>query len=50
MPLTLPDDAQKQAVADAEAFLRPRLADLEATLYEPEFAHWPRESSVRRKR
>lgn len=37
-------------VADAEAFLRDRLADLEATCYEPEFAYWPKTSSVRRKR
>ncbi len=38
------------AVAGAEAFLRDRLGDMEATLYEPEFAYWPSESSVRRKR
>jgi uncharacterized protein (DUF2164 family) len=38
-----------QAVADAQVFLRDRLADLEATCYEPEFAYWPRGSSVRRK-
>ncbi|MEI2721558.1 MAG: DUF2164 domain-containing protein [Gemmatimonadales bacterium] len=37
-------------VADAQAFLRDRLADLEATCYEPEFAYWPKTSSVRRKR
>lgn len=36
-------------VADAQAFLRDRLADLEATCYEPEFAYWPKGSSVRRK-
>ena len=37
-------------VADAQAFLRDRLTDLEATCYEPEFAYWPKTSSVRRKR
>ena len=36
-------------VADAQAFLRDRLADLEATCYEPEFAYWPKGASVRRK-
>jgi len=30
-------------------FLRDRLADLEATCYEPEFVYWPKGSSVRRK-
>jgi uncharacterized protein (DUF2164 family) len=38
-----------QAVADAQVFLRDRLADLEATCYEPEFVYWPKGSSVRRK-
>jgi uncharacterized protein (DUF2164 family) len=37
------------AVADAQAFLRDRLADLEATCYEPEFTYWPKGTSVRRK-
>jgi uncharacterized protein (DUF2164 family) len=37
------------AVADAQAFLRDRLADLEATCYEPEFPYWPKGASVRRK-
>jgi uncharacterized protein (DUF2164 family) len=37
------------AVADAQAFLRDRLADLEATCYEPEFPFWPKGTSVRRK-
>ncbi len=37
-------------VADSQAFLRDRLADLEATCYEPEFSYWPKASSVRRKR
>ena len=36
-------------VADAQTFLRDRLADLEATCYEPEFTYWPKEASVRRK-
>jgi uncharacterized protein (DUF2164 family) len=38
------------AVADSQAFLRDRLADLEATCYEPEFVYWPKGSSVPRKR
>ncbi|MDZ4675554.1 MAG: DUF2164 domain-containing protein [Gemmatimonadota bacterium] len=37
-------------VSDAQTFLRDRLADLEATCYEPEFVYWPKESSVQRKR
>lgn len=37
------------AVADAQTFLRDRLADLEATCYEPEFPYWPKGTSVRRK-
>ena len=37
------------AVADAQVFLRDRLGDLEATCYEPEFAYWPKGTSVRRK-
>ena len=37
------------AIADAQAFLRARLGDLEATCYEPEFTYWPKGSSVRRK-
>jgi uncharacterized protein (DUF2164 family) len=36
-------------VADAQAYLRDRLVDLEGTCYEPEFAYWPKGSSVRRK-
>lgn len=36
-------------VADAQAYLRDRLADMEGTWYEPEFAYWPKGSSVRRK-
>lgn len=38
-----------QGVSDASTFLRDRLADLEATCYEPEFVYWPKGSSVRRK-
>lgn len=37
------------AIADAQVFLRDRLADLDATCYEPEFVYWPKTSSVRRK-
>ena len=36
-------------VADAQTYLRDRLVDLEGTCYEPEFAYWPKSSSVRRK-
>jgi uncharacterized protein (DUF2164 family) len=36
------------AIADAQAFLRDRLADLEGALTAQEFAYWP--SSVRRAR
>jgi uncharacterized protein (DUF2164 family) len=36
-------------VADAQAWLRDRVADLESTCYEPEFPYWPKPSSVRRK-
>jgi uncharacterized protein (DUF2164 family) len=42
--------AYNSGVAAAEAFLRDRLADLEATCYEPEFAYWPKGVSVRRKK
>lgn len=37
-------------IADAQAFLRDRLADLDATCHEPEFTYWPKEQAVRRKR
>ncbi|HET8650573.1 MAG TPA: hypothetical protein VFL95_11060 [Gemmatimonadales bacterium] len=56
MGIQLSDEAATQAtaynagVAAAESFLRDRLADLEATCYEPEFAYWPKRTSVRRKR
>lgn len=36
-------------VADAQAYLRDRVADLEGTCFEPEFAYWPKSASVRRK-
>jgi uncharacterized protein (DUF2164 family) len=36
-------------VADAQTYLRDRIADLEGTCYEPEFVYWPKSSSVRRK-
>ena len=42
--------AYNAGVADAQAFLRDRLVDLEATCYEPEFMYWPRPGTVRRKR
>jgi uncharacterized protein (DUF2164 family) len=42
--------AYNSGVAAAEAFLRDRLADLEATCYEPEFVYWPKGTSVRRKK
>lgn len=36
-------------VADAQVYLRDRVADLEGTCSEPEFAYWPKSASVRRK-
>jgi len=42
--------AYNAGVAAAEAFLRDRLSDLEATCYEPEFAYRPKGAAVRRKR
>lgn len=36
-------------VADAQTYLRDRVADLEGTCFEPEFAYWPKSSAVRRK-
>jgi uncharacterized protein (DUF2164 family) len=38
-----------RGVVDAQTFLRDRLADLEATCYEPEFTYWPKASATRRK-
>lgn len=37
------------ALAEAQAFVRDRVADLEGTCAEPEFGYWPRGTSVRRK-
>ena len=36
-------------VAAAEAYLRDRVADLDGVCHVPEFAYWPKGSSVRRK-
>ncbi len=36
-------------VTDAQAYLRDRVADLEGICFEPEFAYWPKSTSVRRK-
>jgi uncharacterized protein (DUF2164 family) len=41
--------AYNAGVADAEAFLRDRVADVAAVCHEPEFAYWPKGTSVRRK-
>lgn len=40
---------RNKALADAQDFLRERLADMVATLDEPEFVYWPKGTSVRRK-
>lgn len=37
------------ALADAQTFVRDRLAELESSLTEPPFAYWPKGTSVRRK-
>lgn len=37
-----------QAIADAEAFVRDKLADLDATCYEPEFGYWEKPRQTRR--
>lgn len=37
------------AVADAQTFIRDRVADLEDATHKPEFGYWP-STSVRRKR
>ena len=42
--------AYNAGVAAAEAFLRDRVADLEATCYEPEWTYWPKGAAVRRRR
>jgi uncharacterized protein (DUF2164 family) len=36
-------------VADAQVYLRDRVADLEGSCYEPEFTYWPKSTGVRRK-
>lgn len=36
------------AVADAQMYLRDRVADLESACFEPEFGYWPKGRSVRR--
>ena len=41
--------AYNAGVVDAQAFVRDRLGDLEATVHEREFAYWPKGSSVRRR-
>ncbi len=41
--------AYNAGVAAAEAYLRDRVADLEGVCHEPEFAWWPKGTSVRRK-
>ena len=33
-----------QGVADAQVFMRDRVADLEGACYEAEFGYWPRET------
>lgn len=37
------------AIGDAQVYFRDRLADLEASCYEPEFGYWPKASAIRRK-
>lgn len=37
------------AIGEAQAFLRDRVADLEGTCFEAEFAYWPKSASVRRR-
>jgi len=32
------------AIADAQTFLRDRVADLDGVCYEPEFVYWPKSS------
>ena len=41
--------AYNAGVADAQAYLRDRLTDLEGSCYEPPFAYWPKSGTVRRK-
>lgn len=42
--------AYNAGVADAQSYLRDRLADLEGACYEPEFGYWPKSGTVRRRR
>lgn len=41
--------AYNAGVSAAEAYLRDRVADLEGVCHAPEFAFWPKGTSVRRK-
>ena len=41
--------AYNAGVAAAEAYLRDRISDLEGVCNVPEFAYWPKGTSVRRK-
>jgi len=36
-------------VADAQIYIRDRVADLEGICFEPEFTYWPKSTSARRK-
>ena len=45
----LAPSVHNSALADAQAFIQDRLAELESSLSEPAFAYWPKGSSVRRK-
>lgn len=40
---------RNSTLADAQAFVQDRLAELESSLTEPPFAYWPKGSVVRRK-
>lgn len=37
------------ALADAQVFVRDRLAEMESSLTEPTFTYWPKGTAVRRK-
>lgn len=37
------------AIAEAQVYLRDRVADLESVCSQPEFVYWPKGSAVRRK-
>ena len=41
--------AYNAGVADAQTYLRDRVADLEGTCHAPEFSYWPKGSAVRRR-